>query len=70
MEKSNYLAGFSKDFQKIYYEVDEALLRLEGIDPEHLNVSAMSARYFSERIADMSIDVNANSNEGKSYGRV
>ncbi|TET06787.1 anaerobic ribonucleoside-triphosphate reductase [Candidatus Dependentiae bacterium] len=68
MEKSNYLAGFSQDFQKIYYEVDEALLRLEGIDPEHLNVSAMSARYFSERIADMSIDVNANSNEGKSYG--
>ena len=65
---SHYLAGFSKEFQELYFGTDDALLQLEGIAQEKLDISAMASRYLSERIADMSIDANANGNEGKSYG--
>jgi len=68
METSRFLAGFSQNFKKVYLEIDEPLLRLEGISPEYLDVSAMASQYLDKRTADMTIDANANGNEGKAYG--
>lgn len=67
MDYSGYLAGFSADFQNLYMSTDLRLLELEGIAPEYLNVQAMAYRYCNESSADMSVDSNANRNEGKAY---
>lgn len=67
MDYTGYLAGFSADFQELYRSTDERLLRLEGISPDFLNIQEMATRYCQENSADMSVDSNANRNEGKSY---
>lgn len=67
MDYTGYLAGFSADFRKLYNSTDMRLLELEGIAPEYLNVQGMADRYRNEKSADMSVDSNANRNEGKTY---
>ena len=67
MDYTGYLAGFSADFQELYKATDLRLLELEGIAPDYLNVQAMAYRYRNENSADMSVDSNANRNEGKTY---
>lgn len=67
MDYSGYLAGFSADFRKIYESTDMQLLEIEGISPNYLDIQAMAARYCTENSADMSVDANANRNEGKTY---
>lgn len=67
MDNSGYLAGFSADFQKLYRSTDERLLQIEGISHEYLNIQEMAHRYCYEHAADMSVDTNANRNEGKTY---
>ena len=39
------------------------LLELEGITPEQKDIARMTEKYFSQNMADMSIDENANINE-------
>ena len=67
MDFSGYLAGFSAEFQKLYTSTELHLLELEGIAPSYLNVQDMAERYCKERSSDMSVDANANRNEGKTY---
>jgi ribonucleoside-triphosphate reductase (formate) len=67
MEHSGYLAGFSDGFRKLYMNADMRLLKIEGIAPSYLNVQEMAERYCNERASDMSVDANANRNEGKTY---
>mgnify|MGYP006412671637 CR=1 FL=1 len=68
MELSKYALSFSPDFLELYRGIDEEILRIEGISLEHLDVPIMARRYFSQQPAEMSIDSNANVNDGKSYG--
>ena len=44
------------------------ILQLEGISHDKLDIDQMSKSYFGQHPADMSVDSNANVNEGKSYG--
>lgn len=67
MDFTGYLAGFSEQFQNVYKNTDLRLLELEGIAPSYLNVQDMAERYCNERASDMSVDANANRNEGKTY---
>ena len=67
MDYTGYLAGFSADFQNYISQLNERLLELEGISPDYLNVQEMAHRYCQENSADMSVDSNANRNEGKTY---
>lgn len=69
MEIINKFAAFSQDFKNLYAEFDPEILKLEGIAADQLDVSLMAERYFKERVADMSIDDNANHlQDGRSYG--
>ncbi|MFA6262960.1 MAG: anaerobic ribonucleoside-triphosphate reductase [Candidatus Babeliales bacterium] len=69
MEIVNKFAAFSQGFKDLYAQTDPELLKLEGISPDQLDVSLMAERYFTERVADMSIDDNANHlQDGRSYG--
>lgn len=65
---SQYIRGFSPNFQQVYLSTKKEILNLEGIAPEHLDISSMAKRYFTEQPADMSIDNNANVNTSKSFG--
>ncbi|MBU1007863.1 anaerobic ribonucleoside-triphosphate reductase [Candidatus Dependentiae bacterium] len=65
---TSYLNGYPKDFQELYNKANSEILNLEGIAPEKLTIKSMAEQYFHEHPADMSIDGNANVNEGKSYG--
>jgi ribonucleoside-triphosphate reductase (formate) len=62
------LNGYSQEFRDLYASIDPVILQIEGIAPDKLDINTMAQRYFSEQPADMSIDGNANVNEGKSYG--
>lgn len=68
METQNYLNGYPQDFKDIYFKTNPEILSLEGISPDKLDVETMARRYFAHAPCDMSIDDNANVNEGKSYG--
>jgi len=68
MESPKYLNGYPQDFKDLYFKTDPEILSIEGISPDKLDVETMAQRYFDENPADMSIDDNANVNEGKSYG--
>lgn len=62
---------FDEEFDQLYnlYNATtqgKALIEIEGIARNHLDLGEMSKAYFNERIADMSIDQNANANESKS----
>ncbi len=67
MENTGFLMGFSEGFKALYMSTDTRLLDLEGIAPDYINVPKMAYRYCYENAADMSVDTNANRNEGKSY---
>jgi ribonucleoside-triphosphate reductase len=63
-----YNVTFEKGFDELYtnYSSDPnglKLLELEGISPEKIDVGAMSHKYFTQRLADTSVDMNANANE-------
>jgi ribonucleoside-triphosphate reductase (formate) len=64
----NIFSKFSDSFKNLYNSMDGKLLDLEGISEKHLDISLTSSRYFKEKILDMSVDENANFNEGYSYG--
>jgi len=69
MDIVNKFGCFSKSFRELYQSMDLRILELEGIAPAQLDVSCMADRYFKERVADMSIDDNANHlQDGRSYG--
>jgi anaerobic ribonucleoside-triphosphate reductase len=60
--------SFDQDFKDIYtrYNNDvllKQLLTLDGISPDKIDVASMSKGYFTKRLADVSIDQNANANE-------
>ena len=60
--------SFDKEFKDLYYNYckDSAgmeMLKLDGISPDKIDVAAMSKNYFTKRLADMSVDQNANANE-------
>lgn len=64
-------ATFEPEFNQLYlsYATNPSKLKLldiEGISPEKIDVGAMSHKYFTHRLADTSIDMNANANEEKS----
>ena len=61
-------ATFEPGFDKLYSKfasdpVGIQLLDLEGISPRKVDVGQMSHDYFTKRLADASVDVNANANE-------
>lgn len=60
MEMLNKFIKLSKNFRNVYEKTDKEILKLEGISSEQLDPSCMSERYFSERLADMSVDDNSN----------
>lgn len=68
METTKSLNCYSKEFKDLYTKTDPEILKIEGISPDKLDINTMAKRYFCQRPADMSIDGNANVNEGKSYG--
>ena len=56
-----------KEFDSIYESYAASrdglnLLKLDGIDHDKLDAGKMSHKYFTERLADMTIDANSNSN--------
>lgn len=60
---------FQESFKDLYSKTSKVILDLEGISEEKLDVSLMSEKYFSERVADISVDDNANHlQDGRSRG--
>lgn len=62
---------FERNFDALYRkflnsENGHALLTLEGISPEQIDIGSMSHRYFTDLVQDMSVDANANANGKKS----
>ncbi|MBC9786664.1 anaerobic ribonucleoside-triphosphate reductase, partial [Heliobacterium chlorum] len=56
--------GFDTLYQKFAKDpVGLKMLELEGISPNKVDVGQMSHDYFTKRLADASVDQNANSNE-------
>ena len=58
--------SFRQEFKTLYSEFQRKhpeLLALEGISPDKLDIANMSKQYFTKRIADYSVDENANANE-------
>lgn len=60
--------GYAEGFVKLYNEISSTtlgmkLMKLEGISPDKISAPIMSEKYFGERLADMSVDQNANANE-------
>jgi ribonucleoside-triphosphate reductase len=58
----------NENFNELYQQYTEdpfclQLLRLDGVSPDKLNIAGMTHEYFNKRVADMSIDANANANE-------
>ncbi len=59
---------FEKGFDRLYRKfandpVGRRLLKLDGISPRKIDVGQMSHDYFTMRLADSSVDMNANANE-------
>lgn len=60
---------FEPEFDALYesfLNLHSDLLDIEGISPRKIDVGQMSHNYFTNRLADVSIDKNANANENKS----
>ncbi len=60
---------FSGGFDELYNQFrttknGKELLKAEGISREDLDIGILSKKYFTERLSDMSLDQNANANEG------
>lgn len=63
---------FSETFDRWYNaylesEVEEKLLKLEGIHPDQLDIGQMSHKYFTDEACNFTVDNNANTNEENSY---
>jgi len=59
---------FESDFDKLYYTYAKdsdrvKLLDLDGISPRKVDVGRMSHNYFTKKLSDASVDMNANANE-------
>ena len=59
---------FDPDFEELYnyYNVTEkgkALLDIEGISRNALDIGVMSQKYFTNKVSDISLDANSNSND-------
>jgi len=59
---------FEKEFDELYESFANSqeglqLLDLDGISPRKIDVGQMSHDYFTKRLADSSVDMNANANE-------
>ncbi|MDP4224887.1 MAG: anaerobic ribonucleoside-triphosphate reductase [Bacteroidota bacterium] len=59
---------FEKEFDDLYdrfnsTEKGKKLLKIDGISEDKLDVGNMSHAYFTSRLADISVDMNANANE-------
>ena len=59
--------SFPKEFTELYEEylndpTKRKLIAIEGITPEYMDIPALSKKYFTENLADVSIDANANAN--------
>jgi len=59
---------FESDFEKLYYNYAKdpdrvKLLDLDGISPRKVDVGQMSHNYFTKKLSDTSVDMNANANE-------
>lgn len=64
--------SFDNDFEELYnsYNLNEkgkALLEIEGISRDALDIGVMSKKYFTNKISDISIDANSNSNDEISH---
>lgn len=60
---------FSEGFNKLYdkylaTEEGKMLLEIDGISPEQVDVGLMSKMYFKKNLPDITVDANANANEG------
>ncbi len=65
----NIKITFEPEFDALYKEVLSEypeLLEIDGISPYKVDVGQMSHDYFTSRLADISVDENANANEEKS----
>lgn len=63
---------FDPDFEELYnyYNVTEkgkALLDIEGISRNALDIGVMSKKYFTNNVSDISLDANSNSNDEISH---
>ncbi|HPL94986.1 MAG TPA: anaerobic ribonucleoside-triphosphate reductase, partial [Paludibacteraceae bacterium] len=63
---------FDPDFEELYnyYNVTEkgkALLDIEGISRNALDIGVMSQKYFTNKVSDISLDANSNSNDEISH---
>ena len=59
---------FSESFDDLYNQYNRSesgkkLLSTEGIDRTSLDIGAMSRKYFTENLSDISLDANSNSND-------
>ena len=71
MEQLNLpqFSKFSDSFKKLYAQTNPKILEIEGIAPHNLDFSDTAENYFrAQYLADVSIDANANVNEGRSFG--
>lgn len=57
---------FEPEFDVLYESFDECYLQLEGISRNKIDVGQMSCDYFTYKVADMSVDANANVDDEKS----
>jgi ribonucleoside-triphosphate reductase (formate) len=63
---------FDQDFEELYnrYNINEkgkALLDIEGISRDALDIGVMSKKYFTNKVSDISLDANSNSNDEISH---
>ena len=63
---------FDPDFEELYnyYNITEkgkALLDIEGISRNALDIGVMSQKYFTNKVSDISLDANSNSNDEISH---
>jgi ribonucleoside-triphosphate reductase len=63
---------FDNDFEDLYnsYNINDkgkALLDIEGISRDALDIGVMSKKYFTNKVSDISLDANSNSNDEISH---
>lgn len=63
---------FDNDFEELYnyYNINDkgkAILNIEGISRDALDIGVMSKKYFTNKVSDISLDANSNSNDEISH---
>ena len=63
---------FDPDFEELYnrYNINDkgkALLDIEGVSRDALDIGVMSKKYFTNKVSDISLDANSNSNDEISH---